>query len=128
MDWIVENMELVLLVAGVLTATMFVQVLIPQTMVERAFGEVPDTPTGLLLSRNWAMLVGLGGLLLIYAAYHPETRLPILAYAILGKLAFIVMVLAGWSHFKNRSAVLYAGTDFVMCALFAWYLVATELQ
>jgi len=68
-------------------------------------------------------MVAASGLLLIYAAYHAEARLPILLYSIAGKTGFIALVLSD-ERFRRQRAMQAALADAIMVALFAWYLRA----
>ena len=94
MNWIVEDIDWILIVSGVLTCSMIVMALAPHVAMRATFGEIADGPVANLIARSWGALIFASGLMLIYAAYHAEARLPILLYSIAGKLGFIGLVVA----------------------------------
>jgi hypothetical protein len=124
-NWIVSNIHWVLIVCGVLTATMLFPMIAPRRAFDLMFGEVADGPLGELLTRNWSQMIFATGLLLIYAAYHEEARLPILIFASFSKLTFASLVISNGGRYARKMAMQIAGGDLIMVGLFAWYLVAT---
>jgi len=46
------------------------------------------------MARHWSLLAALVGGLLMYAAYHPEARLPALVIGAAEKLVFGILVIA----------------------------------
>lgn len=126
MSWIVANMHWVLIVCGVLTATMLLPMIAPRFAFKRMFGEVTDGPLGTLLTRNWGQMIFATGLLLIYAAYHEEARLPILVFASFTKLTFAVLVLSNGGRYARKLAMQIAVGDLTMVGLFSWYLIAVS--
>jgi hypothetical protein len=122
MDWILNNIEPVLIVSGALTFSMALMMVAPRLVSRFIFGEEAQGRVGDLISRSWGEMVAASGLMLIYAGYHAEVRLPILLYSIVGKTGFIVLVLANSDRFRRQRAMLAVVADGVMVALFAWYL------
>ena len=92
MSWIVVNIDWVLIVAGVLTASMILPFLAPRYATNTMFGEALDGPLANLVVRNWGQMIFASGLLLIWAAYDPASRTPILLFSIFGKLTFISLI------------------------------------
>ena len=123
MSWIAVNIEWVLTVCGVLTCSMIAYTLAPRRTHKLIFGEDLSMPASLLMERSWGVMIFASGLLLIYAADHAETRLPILLYSMAGKSSFILPVLSGGRRYLKRPAFLMAWADVAMVALFGWYLV-----
>jgi hypothetical protein len=123
---LVDNIQWVLLVCGLLTFSMAQAVVAPRATMRAYFGEAPDSKAVDLLMRNWGMLVAAGGLLLIYAAFTPDIRPAALMYVGAGKLAFIVLVLLAGGQFFKKQAGLAIVIDGIMVALFGVYLVATQ--
>lgn len=126
MGILVDNIQWVLLVCGLLTFSMVQAVVAPRATMRAYFGEAPDSKAVDLLMRNWGMLVAAGGLLLIYAAFTPDIRPAALMYVGAGKLAFIVLVLLAGGQFLKKQAGLAIVIDGIMVALFGVYLVATQ--
>ena len=124
MSWIIANIDWILIVCGALTATMLLPMIAPRFAFKQMFGEVPDGPLGKLLTRNWGQMIFATGLLLIYAAYHEEARLPILIFASFTKLTFATLVLSNGDRYARKLAFLIAMGDLGMSGLFVWYLFA----
>jgi hypothetical protein len=74
--------------------------------------------------RNWALLIALGGGLLIYGAWYPAIRPAVLAFSGLGKLAFIGLVLAYLDAPFDRPVGVAVVADSFMVILFAAYLAS----
>ncbi len=123
MSWIVANIGWVLIVSGVLTCSMISMALAPRFAMLSTFGEIAEGPVANLIARSWGLMIFASGLMLIYAAWHGEARLPILLYSIVGKLGFIGLVLAE-RRFRRPSALIAAAGDLVIVALLSWYLLA----
>ena len=126
MSWITTNIHWVLIVCGALTATMLLPFIAPRFAFENMFGEAANGPLGNLLMRNWGQMIFATGLLLIYAAYHEEARLPILVFAAFGKLTFASLVVSSVSQFARKPAMLVGVADLGMVGLFVWYLIGTQ--
>jgi hypothetical protein len=122
MDWILNNIQPVLLVSGILTFSMVLMMLAPRFALRATFGEAAEGRVADLVSRSWGEMIAASGLMLIYAAYHPEARLPILLYSIAGKAGFIVLTLS--KGYRRMNAMTAVVADAIMVALFAWYLLA----
>jgi hypothetical protein len=115
------HIEWILLVTGLATIGALVLCLAPITMMKMIFGEAPSDALSLLIVRHWGLLVGLVGVLLIYAAYHPDTRFPTLTVAIAEKAAFALAIFL--SPFRRRPAVLImALADSGMASVYMMYL------
>jgi hypothetical protein len=123
MSWIVRNIDWVLLVSGLGTSSMLLMAAAPRLAMQTIFGQIAEGPVANLIARSWGAMVGASGLMLIYAAFHAETRLPILLYSIAGKLGFVLLV-AFTPAFRNRMAALLAVADLAIVLLLGWYLVA----
>jgi hypothetical protein len=87
-----EHSGLVLGAIGVITAGAIGFVLSPVFLLKLLF-EV-DEPAGelILLTRHWGCMVFLLGLLLVWAAFEPWLRLPVVLAVITEKLMFGVLV------------------------------------
>jgi hypothetical protein len=126
MRWVVANIDWILIVCGALTATMLLPMITPRFAFKHLFDEVPEGALGELLMRNWGQMIFATGLLLIYAAYHEEARLPIMAFASFTKLTFATLVLSNGGRYARKLAMLVAVGDLGMVALFVWYLIAAS--
>ena len=72
MSLIVDHMQWIMLVAGLLTLTMLQGVFAPRAVMQAFFGESIDSRGAELVVRNWAALIAGGGALLIYAAFKRQ--------------------------------------------------------
>jgi hypothetical protein len=125
MAWLVDNMNWVMLVSGVLTCTMVFGAIAPKAALQSMFGESLDGPLAEIIVRNWAALITLSGAMLIYGAYATEVRPFVLIVVGTSKLIFISLVLSQFALYGRRQAGIAAAIDMVMVALFAAYLAGT---
>ena len=125
MAWLVENMQWVMLVSGVLTCTMIAAAIAPQAALKSMFGETLDGPLAEIVVRNWGALIALSGGMLIYGAYEIEVRPFALVVVGASKVVFIALVLSQGGRYITRQAGIAAIADLAMVALFAAYLAAT---
>ena len=126
MGWIAANIKWVMLVSGALTCTMLYAVIAPDAALRSTFGETLQGPLVDVVVRNWAALIVIGGAMLIYGAFHPASRPPILMMTALGKAAFIALVLAQGGRYLAQQAVVAVVLDSVMVVLFVAYLARTR--
>ena len=122
MDWIVKHIDSILIVSGVVTFSMVLMMVAPRFALRTTFGEAAEGRVADLVARSWGEMIAASGLMLIYAAYHPETRLPILLYSIAGKTGFIMLTLS--KGYRGVNALTAVVADTIMVALFAGYLLA----
>jgi hypothetical protein len=125
MTILVDNMQWVLLVCGLMTFSLIQAVFAPRATMRAYFGEAPESPAADMLMRNWGALVAAGGVLLIYAAFNPAIRPPVLVFVGAGKLVFILLVLSQAGRFLKGQARVAVVVDGAMVLLFAAYLLAT---
>ena len=115
-----------MLVSGILTSTMIYAAIAPAAALNYLFGEALSGPLAELLVRNWAILITLVGLALIYGAYHPAARNLALGIAVVSKLAFIGLVLA--YGFVSGSAGVSTAIDAAFAAAFVIFLISGNRQ
>ena len=118
---IAAHIELILIVTGAVTATMLSQFFAPLVMLRRIYGEAPTDGVSVALARHWGLLIFCVGGLLIYAAFYPQVRAPVLVFAVIEKAALAVCVL-GTSLRRKGSAAVLAGADLLMALVFVLYL------
>jgi hypothetical protein len=124
MTWIIANIRWIMIVSGLLTATMVYAALAPQAALNATFGETLDGPLAEIVVRNWGALIALIGGMLIYGAFNSPSRPLILIIAGASKAIFIGLVLSQGEHYLGRQAGAAVGIDSGMIVLFAWYLLA----
>ena len=116
------QIELILLLTGLATSGALVMFLAPTMTTRMLFGRVSSNRLGILIARHWGLLIFLVGALLVYAAFHPEIRVPVLIVAIVEKLAFALVVMV--SPFRRcRTAFALALADASMAILYVMYLI-----
>lgn len=91
---ITSNIEAILIVTGVPTATMLAQFVAPTWMVRHTYGEPPSGAVSVDLARRWGLLLFCVGALLGYSAFHPELRAPAMVLASVEKVGFVACVFA----------------------------------
>jgi hypothetical protein len=113
--------EPILLVSGIVTAGAIAAFFAPRSIVRVLFRDELIAPPGVLLARHWGLLVSLVGCLIIYAAYAPALRYPILIVAVVEKAVLIALFFVGgvrWSPAMQAVAVI----DGLFAALYIAYL------
>ena len=121
MSLLVAEFKWVMLAGGVLTLSMLWAAVAPRAAFGSLFGVVPEGHLALLLARNWGVLIGLTGAMLLWGAFHPADRPLVLLVAGTSKLAFIGLVLSQ-AEFR-RKAMAAVVIDATLVTLFAAYLI-----
>jgi len=123
-----RSIKWVMLVSGLLTCTMFYAAIVPESSLRSAFGQSIDGPVAQIVVRNWGVLIGLMGVLLIYGAFHEPVRRIALLVAGASKVAFIGLVLSLGQQFLQFQVGVSVAVDSIMVVLFATYLIATRAR
>jgi|GEM_PF-2423708 len=124
MAWYVANFHWVLYVTGALTATLTLMALRPAQQFKAMFGAELTDPRLILVARQFGVVVGMLGLLLIYVGYEPSGRFPILALAIVSKASLVMLLTLNIKHFGGTSARQVIIADALMVVLYVAYLAA----
>lgn len=124
MNWVVTRIQWIMLVAGLLTCAMAWMAISPQAAMQSTFGSALEGPLAEVVVRNWAILIVIGGLALIYGAFRPAVRTLVLAMTGAGKAAFIGLVLWQGGAMLGHQVTLAIVFDSLMVLLFALYLLA----
>jgi hypothetical protein len=115
------HIELILLITGLATAGVLVVFVAPVPVMKVLFGQAPSDALSLFIARHWGLLICLVGVLVIYAAYHAEVRVPTLIVAIVEKAALVLGLVI--SPFRQRPTVLaMALADAGMSTVYVMYL------
>lgn len=125
MKWIAAHIKWMMLVSGILTTTMLYAVIAPHAALRSNFGHGLEAagPLAELIVRNWGVLIGLIGAMLIYGAFDPPGRPFILTVAGISKLAFITLVLTVGSAYLGQPVRVAVVIDAIWVLVFAAYLV-----
>ena len=116
-----------MIVSGLLTCSMILTVLSPESGMKQTFGESLEGPLGEMLSRNWAKGVFLFGVMLICGALAMPVRRMALTIVGLSKLGFVAMVVSLGDPYL-KSAMVPVVLDSSLVVYFAAYLFATRRE
>lgn len=92
-----------MILAGLLTCSMFLAVFSPQTALVSMFGESLQEPLAQVIVRSWGFLIGLVGILLLIGAYQPLYRNLSLIVASVSKLVFILILILYGSQYIEKA-------------------------
>jgi len=126
MLWIVARIKWIMIVSGVLTATMIYAAVAPEASLQSTFGETLDEPLAKIIVRNWGLLIALVGGMLIYGAFRPPVRGLVLTVAALSKLAFIALIFSEGAKYLGHQAGIAVAVDGVMVLLFSGFLLTSS--
>jgi len=122
----IRSFKWVMIVSGLLTSTMFYAAFSPVAAQQSIFGEAIDGAVAQIVVRNWGVLIGLIGLMLIYGAFSDTHRRIVLLVAATSKITFIALVLLFGQQFLRFQVGTSVIVDAVIVVLFVAYLVATR--
>ena len=111
----------ILVVTGIITASMIVAFFAPAIVLNQLFAEPPSDAVSLAITRHWGLLVFCFGGLLVWSAYRPEIRKPVLVFTIVEKVALVLGILLLPLPLKS-GAYVAAGTDATFSIIYLLYL------
>ena len=115
------HIELILIVTGAVTAIALLQFIAPAPVLRMIYGEAPTDKVGLAVARHWGLLTFLIGALLIYAAFHPSVRGPVMVVAVIEKVA-LALGIFGTSLRSHPAAASAAAVDSLIALIYVLYL------
>ena len=124
MAWVVDHIQAILVVCGLLTASMLQFTLMPGRAGRSTFGETVSGALGDVAIRGWGLLIALTGGMLLWAAFHPETRTLAIGVALISKVFYMGQLLARRGRFLKGMAGATVLLDLVMAALLATWMWA----
>lgn len=104
MNFVLGNFKWLMLVSGVLTASMFYGLFAPQAALESMFGASFTGQLESIVIRSWSALVGLMGVILIYGARNEKHRAFCATIAATSKAIFVTLVLVYGQAFLGKAA------------------------
>lgn len=119
---IADHIRAVLLVSGAFTLLPIILFLLPTRGPRLMFGVDAPAGAGGLFTRHWSLLAPSLGALLIYAAWHPELRAPLMLVAGIEKAGLVGLIVADWKKphtARMRPIVIF---DLVIVLVYAIYL------
>ena len=121
---VVENIQAILVVCGLLTASMLQFTVMPGRAARSVFGETVDGAMADVSVRGWGLLIALTGGMLVWAAFHPETRTLAIGVALISKVFYMGQLVSKGGRFLKGMAGITVLLDLVMAALLATWLWA----
>ena len=115
------HIDLILIVTGAVTAIALLQFIAPAPVLRTIFGKAPADQVGLAVARHWGLLTFLVGVLLVYAAFHPSVRAPVMVVAVIEKAALGLGVF-GTSLRSHPAAAAAAAGDSLIALIYVLYL------
>jgi hypothetical protein len=115
------HIELFLIVTGAVTALALLQFVAPTPVLRVIFGKAPADQVGLAVARHWGLLTFLIGALLVYAAFHPSVRGPVMVVAVIEKVA-LGLGIFGTSLRTHPAAAAAAAGDSLIALIYVLYL------
>src|SRR5688572_33214462 len=100
--WIVHYMRWIMLVSGVLTATMVQAAITPDAALQSNFGETVSGPLAHLVVRKWGALIDLIDGMLISGALNQLQRSLVLIVSGASKSTFITLVLSEGTRYWSQ--------------------------
>jgi hypothetical protein len=97
-----------------------------QSFLKSNFGDTLEGSTFEIIVRNWAALVGLIGIMLIYGAFNSAVRRYSLIIAGISKVVFIFLILSMGQQYLKFGVGTAVVVDSIMVILFATYLVLSR--
>src|SRR5262245_60816814 len=100
---------------------MLSQFFAPLVTLRLIYGQAPTDGVSVALARHWGLLIFCVGALLMYAAFYPSLRAPILLFAVVEKVGLGVCIL-GTSLRRQGIASFLAAADMLMALVYVVYL------
>lgn len=123
MNFIVNNIQWVMILSGALTCTMVYAVFVPEKALKNTFGESISNPVTNLVVRSWGALITMIGIMLIYAAFDPQSREIAALIAGASKLIWCGLFVIFGSQYLKKGGIMI-GFDFFVAVVLILYLYA----
>lgn len=124
MTWVVDNIQAILVVCGLVTASMLQFALMPSRAARSFFGETVDGPMADVAVRGWGLLIALTGGMMLWAAFHPETRTLAIGVTLISKVFYMGQLITRGGRFLKGMAGVSVVLDLFMAALLATWMWA----
>lgn len=124
MTWVVDNIQAILVVCGLVTASMLQFALMPSRAARSFFGETVDGPMADVAVRGWGLLIALTGAMMLWAAFHPETRTLAIGVTLVSKVFYMGQLITRGGRFLKGMAGVSVVLDLIMAALLATWMWA----
>ena len=119
---ITSNISTILLVTGLVTMLPLLQFLFPAAFLKLLNKIDIKDEAGLFFARHWGMMAFVVGGLLVYAAGHPEVRMPIICAALIEKSALVLLIALNWGKTFGKGFAVTLLFDGACCVIYGLYL------
>jgi hypothetical protein len=126
MNWITKQIRWIMMISGALTCTMLYAAFAPTAALTSNFGASLTGPVADVVVRNWGVLIGLVGVMLIYGSFETTVRRFVLWIAGSSKLTFIGLVLIFGRDLLAHQVRVAVVIDAIWVIVFAVYLVGSR--
>jgi hypothetical protein len=123
MTWIVAKIKWIMLLAGLVSCAAIWGVFEPKEASKHLFDKALKGDLAEIIVRDWAVLLTLVGVGLIYGAFQPQHRTPILIGACVSKLTFLVLMLVYGEDYFEENAVWAFVAEAAMVGLFVTFMI-----
>lgn len=123
---VAANIKWIMLVSGLLTFSMIYGLVAPQEQLRSTFGTTLEGPVADIVVRNWGALIAMVGGILVFASFHPPSRLVAAGAAISSKVVFISLILTLGTDYLAHQAGVAVVADSLMVLLLAIYLLTAR--
>ena len=114
----------ILIVSGIVTAVAGLGAFLATgPLLRLAFGVDRPEPATMFFARHWGVLILAVGVLVVYSAYVPAARLPVLVAGSVEKAAIVVLIFFGPLK-RTLAMTAIAAMDGLFTILYVAYLVA----
>ena len=127
MNWVVNHIKWILLASGVVTCTMLYAAIAPSAALELLFGDSLQGPLANIIVRNWAALITIVGVMLVYGAFRPSSRRLVLTVASVSKAVYIGLFLTLGTQYLAKAGIAIA-FDTIVVVVFCTYLLAVRRE
>ena len=117
-----SNISTILLLTGLVTMLPLLQFLFPAPFLKLLNKIEIRDEAGLFFARHWGMMAFVVGGLLVYAAGHPDARLPIVAAVLIEKAALVLLIALNWTKPFGKGFAVTLLFDGVCCVIYGLYL------
>lgn len=121
--FITTHISTILIVTGAITALPILQFFFPVQVLKLLNKFDIKDDAGLFFARHWGLLAFCIGVLLMYAAWHPELRTPIMLLAALEKAGIVGLVALHWQRPYAKGLIGAAVFDSICVVLYGAYLL-----
>jgi hypothetical protein len=111
----------ILIISGIATAAAIALLFAPAAVFGMLFENVPSDALSLAIARHWGIMVFCIGALIVWAAFRPELRTPVLIFACLEKIVLVIGVFALPLQARSGASVV-ALSDATFTVLYLLYL------